>query len=54
MLVHEAEWPVLFYINSFYFNVAIHCFGTKLKVEGLQKRLGLGVVSDQKTNVSVS
>jgi len=41
MQVQEAEWPVLFYINSFYFNVAIHCFGTKLKVEGLQKRLGL-------------
>ena len=62
-------------------NVAIHCFGTMLKVEGLEKRLGLGLarsrsrlvlkirrlglvelqeglgvglVSDQKPNISVS
>ena len=55
---------------------AVHCFGTMLKVEGLEKRLGLdlarsrsrsrlglvelqedlglGLVSDQKPNVSVS
>jgi len=39
----DCEWPVLFYINSFNLNVAIHCFDTMLKVEGLEKRLGLGL-----------
>ena len=31
------------YINSFDLNVTIHCFGTILKVEGLEKRLGLSL-----------
>ena len=35
--------PVLFYVNCFNLNVAIHGFGTILKVEGLEKRLGLGL-----------
>jgi len=35
--------PVLFYINSFNLNVAIHGFGTVLMVERLEKCLGLGL-----------
>ena len=37
LLIHK------FYINSFNLNVAIHCFGTMLKVEGLKKRPSLGL-----------
>ena len=33
----------MFCISSFNLNVVIHCFGTMLKVEGLEKRLGLGL-----------
>jgi len=41
------------YINSFNLNVGIHCFCTMLKVEGLEKRLGLAR-SRSKNSVSVS
>jgi len=37
MQVHETV------SDHFNLNVAIHCFGTMLKVEGLEKRLGLGL-----------
>jgi len=33
---------------------AIHCFGIMLKIEGLEKHLGLGLISWQKSDVSVS
>ena len=41
-------------MNSFDLNVAFHCFGTMLSVEGLVKRLGLGLVQWRKSDVSVS
>jgi len=30
-------------MNSFTLNVAVRCFGTMLKVDGLEKHLGLGL-----------
>jgi len=40
MQVHET-------VSKRYLNVAIHCFGTILKVESLEKRLGLGLARSQ-------
>jgi len=50
----DCEWTVQFYINSFNLNVAIHCFGTMLKIECLEKRLDLGLARSRSRLVSVS
>ena len=48
MRVHETV------SDRFNLNVAIHCFGTMLKVEGLEKRLGLGLARSRSQSCLVA